>query len=153
MAHIYTADGASLATAMTEHLNSWEPKPATVLLEDLEDKAPSMMLQQLGAAEKVKTYINGDYIGVWPFAVYVRINAEDSASRVDATKCLQDLADWLQELGPQGDFLHLPAIDECRVATKIEMTMTPALAERGNDGIEDYQAVFNLEYKVKIRRK
>lgn len=147
MAHIYTGDGVVLSKVMRDLLNSWDKKIAPVLSEDLGTEAPSMMIQQLSAAEKVKTYINGDYIGVWSFAVYVRINAEDTAARQDAAAILQDLGGWLMETDERGNFLRLPAIDDRRRATKIEMTMTPAVAERPAEGIEDWQVIFALEYK------
>lgn len=151
MAQIFTNDGVYIAKAMKDHLNSWDRKPVAIKLEDLGKEVPSMMLQQLAASEKKKTYINGSYIGVWNFAVYVRINAEDTASRLDASGCLQALADWLQTRDAQGAFVNLPVIDDYRKATKIEMSSTPSIAARYDGGIEDYQAIFSLEYKVTRR--
>lgn len=147
MAKIYTADGVYIADVMLQHLNSWPKKPADVILEDIGKDAPSMMLQQLSAAEVRKTYVNGSYIGVWPFAVYIRINAEDTASRLDATGCLRELAKWLDEKDDRGTFIHLPIIDSEKTATRIQMTSSPSIVGRMEDGIEDYQALFELEYK------
>ena len=52
MAKIFTSDGVYIAKSVKDHLNTWEKKPADILLEDFEKEAPSMMLQQLAAAEK-----------------------------------------------------------------------------------------------------
>ena len=151
MANVVTSDGVYIAKAMKTLLNSWPDKPAPILLEDLGKEATSMMLQQLAAAEKRREYVNGSYVGVWNFAVYIRIEAEDTESRLDATGSLQALADWLQETDSQGCFAHLPVIDDRRVASKIEMTSSPSLVARMEDGTEDYQAVFSLEYKATRR--
>lgn len=152
MARNFISDGVYLAKVMRDHLNKWPNKPTTVLLEDLEKKYPSMMLQQLAAAEKKRTYVNGSYVAGWSFAVYVRINAEDTASRLDALACLDALYEWLKVRDSNGAYVNLPEIDINRVATGITMSTTPSIAARYDDGTEDYQAVFELEYKYSVRR-
>lgn len=149
MQRVFTNDGVLIAKVMRDHLNTWQKRPANFLLEDLGKEAPSLMLQQLSAAEKKKSYINGSYIGVWNFAVYFRVNALDTASRLDAVGCLEELANWLQEKNDKGAYAHLPQIDQFRTATKIETTSTPSIAARYEDGTEDYQALFTLEYQVR----
>lgn len=151
MPRIFTNDGVYIAKVMRDHLNTWQKKPVEFLFEDLGKSVPSMMIQQLAAAEKKHIYINGSYIGQWMFAVYIRIAGEDTASRFDAVGCLNELSKWLQEKDENGDFVNLPMIDDDRTATGIEMTTTPSLAARYEDGTEDYQAIYVLEYKV--RRK
>lgn len=149
MARIFTNDGVYIAKVMKDHLNTWHKKPAPVLLEDLGKDVPSMMLQQLASAEKKTSYIDGSYIGIWSFAIYIRINAEDTASRLDATGCLNELAEWLNEKDSNGTLVNLPYIDTRRTVNKIEMSTTPSIAARYEDGTEDYQAIFSLEYSVR----
>lgn len=151
MARIFTTDGVLIAKAMRDFLNSWPSKPMDIGLEDFKKEAPSMMLQQLAAAEKKKTYINGSYVGVWNFAVYVRINAVDTASRLDATGILQALADWMADQDEQGNFVNLPTLDGLKKPMRIDMTTTPSIAARYEDGTEDYQAIFVFEYKATRR--
>ena len=151
MPRVFPSDSILIAKTMRDHLNSWQRKPATFLLEDLGKNVPSLMIQQLAAAEQKKAYVNGSYIAVWNFAVYMRVSGEDTASRLDAIACLNDLADWLMETDADGNFVRLPFIDDNRRPTNIEMTSTPSIAARYDGGIEDYQAVFSLEYKA--RRK
>lgn len=146
---IYTNDGIYLAAVMRDHLNSWEDRPADFMLEDLGTKVPSLMLQQLASAEKKKAYVNGSYIGTWSFAVYIRVNGRDTNTRLDATATLIDLAKWLTFQSDSGAYVNLPFIDRQRRATKIEMITTPSIAARYDGGIEDYQAVFQLEYQVR----
>ena len=150
MARVFPSDSILIAKKMRDHLNSWDKKPAQFLLEDLGKNVPSLMVQQLAAKQK-KAYVNGSYLAEWGFAVYMRVNGVDTASRLDAIACLNDLADWLTETDEEGNFVRLPSIDVDRASTFIEMTTTPSIAARYENGIEDYQAVFTLEYKV--RRK
>lgn len=151
MSRSFTNDGVVIAKAVRDHLNSWDKLPVQIMLEDLGKDVPSMMLQQLSAAEKKKTYVNGSYIGVWNFAVYIRVAGTDTASRLDAVACLNELADWLTELNGEGCFAHLPALDDYKQPTSIQVTSTPSCVMRYDDGIEDYQVILSLEYKV--RRK
>lgn len=149
MARVFTSDGVLIAKVMRDHLNKWKKKPTTIKLEDLGKDVPSMMLQQLAAAEKKREYVNGSYIGVWNFALFMRVNGEDTASHLDAMACLNDAAAWLMQKDGDGSFSNLPVIDDSRTATQIVMTSTPSIAARYEDGTEDYQAILSLEYKVR----
>ena len=146
MSRLYTNDGVVIAKVMKDYLNTWPDKPVEIRLDDLGAKAPSMMLQQLSAAEKLKSYVNGSYIGLWNFAVYMRIYCNDTASRIDATACLTDLASWLTEMSSDGKLVRLPTIDELRTATNIALTATPSVAARYENGTEDYQMLMSLNY-------
>lgn len=152
MASEFTGDSVSLSRIMLDHLNGWESKPATFILDDYEKDPPSLMLQQLSAATVVKRYINGSYIGTWPFAVGIRVTGEDSASRISATDCLNELAAWLTEKDDNGNYIRLPVIDSKRAVTGIEMTTVPSIVSRYDGGVSDYQATFSLEYKYSERR-
>lgn len=153
MGKVYCNDGVILAKVVRDHINdNWTKKPATLILGDFAHKPPSLMLQELAHAEIIRPYIDGSYIGQWSFAVYMRINAEDSAARLSASAALNELADWFREKDASGAFVNLPIIDLNRRATKIEMSTTPALAAQFDGGVEDYQAVYQLEYKFSHRR-
>ena len=148
----FNSDGVLLSRVMRNHIDTWTDKPSKVFFEAFDKKTvPAIMLQQLSAAEVKKSYINGSYIGQWVFAIYARTNAEDTKSRFDAVECLQKLGDWLQAKNDNGTYAHLPEIDDKRSAIKIEMTSTPAIASRYEDGCEDYQAIFTLDYKATRR--
>lgn len=151
MARIFTADGVIIAKVMRDYLNTWPKKPCVITLETIDKDAPSMMLQQLASAEKVKQYVDGSYIGAWNFAVYVRVNGMDTASRLDAFAVLDELGAWLTERNSNGAFARLPSIDTNRIVTSIEVSNTPSIASRYEDGTEDYQIVFRLEYKFRRR--
>lgn len=152
MAKFYESDNTLIPRAIRDHLNSWPDKPVDISVEDAGKSLPAMMLQQLAAAERKKTYINGSYIGVVNFAVYVAIDAEDTASRLDAMAVLSDLGAWLCERDESGHNTHLPVLDDERKATSISITSTPSMSARLDNGVEEYQALFALEYKFSPRR-
>ena len=144
MARIYENETVYVAKVMKDYLNTWDKKPCEILLEDFSKNPPSMIMQQLSGSVKKKEYVNGSYMASFPFAVYVRVNAIDTASKLDATGVLNGLGRWLATN-------ELPDLDETMEARKIEMTALPSLALRHENGVEDYQALFELEYYV--RRK
>lgn len=153
MSRIYTNDGVSIAKSLKDHLNSWTGKPATIRFEDFGSEVPSMMLQQLSGAYKKRAYIDGSYLGSYPFSVYIRVDGIDTATRLDASSALQGLFDWLTERDEEGTYTNLPTLDEGKKATSIEMTSLPSLSARYEDGTEDYQAIFELEYKARRSTK
>lgn len=153
MAKVYNNDGVILAKVVRDHINEhWHSKPATVVIGDFAQEPPSLMLQELAHAEVTRPYIDGSYVGQWSFAIYVRVNAEDTAARLSASAALTELAEWFRMMDNRGAFVNLPVIDRNRTATKIEMSTTPALAAQYDGGVEDYQAVYQLEYKYSNRR-
>lgn len=148
MARIFTNDGTHITQALLEHLNEWDGKPCGIKLEELGEKPPAMSLQQLQRAEVVRKYIDGSYVGTFAFSVYIRVNANDTASRLDATGVLNGLADWLSERDDETrEYKRLPYLGTATKARSIEMTATPSIAVRYDNGYEDYQAIFELQYK------
>lgn len=147
-----TNDGVNLSKVMLDHLNSWAAKPAPFILDDFEKDPPSLMLQQLAAATVVRKYVNGSYIGNWTFSIEMRVSGEDTASRLSATTCLNDIEKWLTQKDQNGSYSNFPVIDSYRAVTSIEMTTAPAIAARYDGGVSDYQAIFSLEYKFSARR-
>ena len=144
---IYTTDGVYIAAALIDHLNSWADKPCEIKLEDFSKHPPSMMMQQLSGSYKLRSYVNGSYLGEYPFAVYIRIEGVDTESKYDATGCLLGLAKWFNEKNADGTRKNLPELTDGCKAIKIELESLPSLAARYNDGTEDYQALFKMQYK------
>lgn len=107
------------------------------------DKAPiafTMSMQQLAGTRILRRYIDGSFVGQWPFAVYVRMSASDTAKKFNAVSTLEDLNEWLSSE-------QLPDLGIGRTANKFEMTALPSIAATYDDGSVDYQAIFQLEYK------
>lgn len=125
------------------HINLWPDKPCRINLETLE-KAPakfSMSMQQLAGTVVVRQYIDGSFIGAWPFAIYIRFSGPDTGKRLNAVGLLNSFKDWLC------DESGLPKIGDNRTAISFEMTSLPSIAGQYEDGSVDYQAVFRLNYR------
>lgn len=110
-----------------------------------------MMLQQLAGSIIERKYVDGSYIGKFPFAVYVRTESKCTKDTITATGILMDLASWLTETDEEENFINLPVIDEKTQATEFEMASAPSIVAQYEDGAEDYQAVFTLKYYKKRR--
>lgn len=131
-----------IAKAVLDHLNTWDEKPCKFGMDALE-KSPlalSLSMQQLSGTVIQKRYIDGSFIGAWPFAVYVRIAARDTAIKLDAVKTLEQIDEWIQRAD------H-PNLGGRREVIRIAMASLPSVAARYEDGSIDYQAVFQLTYK------
>lgn len=135
-------DDTLIAKAMLNHLNQWPDRPCDIRLENMEKEpiAFSIAMQQLAGTRVLKSYINGSFIGQWPFAVYVRFGSVDTAKRFQAVSYLEMLGDWLCNS-------ELPDIGTTRTANEIEMTSLPSIAGTYESGAVDYQTVFLLTYK------
>jgi hypothetical protein len=146
---VYTTDGVIIAQSMYEFLNSWPDKPVIICLDTLDKTAMSMMFQPLTDAKKTRGYVNGSYLGAWSFAVYVRTTNADTKGRLDARKILHSIDEWFLAKNDDGQYINLPALTQGNTAEKIEMTSTPAIAARYDNGVDDYQAVYTLTFKHK----
>lgn len=133
-------DQTAIARSMLDYLNAWPNKPASFSLDGLAKAAPSSTVLQLASSGVLKRYVNGSYIGVWSFAVYLRLNKADTAEKLDALDLFDDLRAYFKE--------KLPALAEGATANKIEQLTTPYMSAADDDGTEDYQATYRLEYKA-----
>ncbi len=148
----FTNDGSYLVQALLEKINSWEEKPCEVKLDELGEKPPAMMLQPLSRARVVRQYVDGSYIGVLAFAVFIRVNSLDTRTRLNATGVLNNLGDWLEEKDENTrEYKNLPVFNHDTQARSIEMSATPSIATRYDNGYEDFQVIFEMQYYKKRR--
>lgn len=142
---VFTNDAVYIAQSMLEFFNTWEEKPSSFLLESLPKEGPALMVQQMAGAYKSRPFVDGSYIGAWPFAVYYRTPRaeQDTSERIKALEYLQGLFDWIKEQ----DLPKELKLQGGRVAQSIEMNSIPSKVAEYEDGSEDYQALFQLEYK------
>lgn len=146
MAQFYQSDNILIPKVMRDHINTWENLPVSIKLEDTGKTVPSMMIQQLAATTKKRKYVNGTYVGVFNFAVYIVIDGEDTASRIDALAVLNDLGEWLSKKDEDGQYVNLPDLGQGRRAMSITLSSAPSIAAKHETGEEEYQALFVLEY-------
>lgn len=133
------ADTVAVAKDMLQHLNKWSDKPCKFALEELSKKSPALMIQPLAGSGIERRYVDGSFIGLFTFAVYLRAEQTDTHKKLSAYDTLEKLAYWLEHS-------ELPELSGNKTAIKIEQSATPALA-MVDDDTEDYQAVFSLRYK------
>jgi len=146
MAQFYQSDNILIPKVMRDHINTWENLPVSIKLEDTGKTVPSMMIQQLAATTKKRKYVNGTYVGLFNFAVYIVIDGEDTASRIDALAVLNDLGEWLSKKDEDGQYVNLPDLGQGRRAMSITLSSAPSIAAKHETGEEEYQALFVLEY-------
>lgn len=146
MAQFYQSDNILIPKVMRDHINTWENLPVSIKLEDTGKTVPSMMIQQLAATTKKRKYVNGTYVGLFNFAVYIVIDGEDTASRIDALAVLNDLGEWLSKKDEDGQYANLPDLGQGRRAMSITLSSAPSIAAKHETGEEEYQALFVLEY-------
>lgn len=144
-----TNDNVIIEQSMLEFLNTWPEKPVEIKLDELDKRESSMMFQPLSGTKKSRAYVNGSYNGEFPFAVYVRASNLDTKHKLDARKILNSLDEWLSKKNDKKEFINLPKLSGGNTAIKIEMTSTPSIAARYDNGTDDYQAIFSLSYKHK----
>lgn len=132
----------TIVKSILDHINAWNEKPCAIRLEEMTKKPTtfSMVLQQLSGTVIERKYVDGSFIGAFPFAVYIRFPAADTAKHVQASGYFQQLEAYLRSTA-------LPDIGQNRTATTIDMTTLPSVAGIYEDGSADYQAVFRLQYK------
>ena len=135
--------------SMLEFLNAWPEKPMEIKLDELDKSESSMMFQPLSGTKKGRPYINGSYNGEFSFAIYVRAVNLDTKHKLDARKILNSLDEWFSAKNDKKEFINLPKLSGGNTAVKIEMTATPSIAARYDNGTDDYQAIFTLSYKHK----
>lgn len=135
------ADDISIARDMRAFLNSWSEKLVPYFtIEQLTTAPPSMMFQPLSGSKVLRKYVDGSFIGSWPFAICFRVNQTDTSVKLSAYDTLEKAANWLTSG-------VLPTLSGSKIPLKIEQTSTPSQIAVYDDGTEDYQVLLALEYK------
>lgn len=136
---------ATVVYAMWQWLNEWPDKPpgiAEISLDAMDKYPPAMLLQPLSGTVVERGYVNGSFIGSWPFSVVIKQNIGDDADRVDSFAALMGIYEWM--LGQQ-----LPVLQNNNTAHKVEMTALPMKSAVDDSGTEYYEATFALTYHHK----
>nr|DAR05082.1 MAG TPA: Minor capsid protein from bacteriophage [Caudoviricetes sp.] len=116
--------------------------PCKARLEELL-APPSLMLQQLAGTVKSEEDILGGYTAQFPFAIYYKVQAEDTNERIHATGTLNEIGRFFDAQTLQS---HFPDLGENRVVSRISIESFPNLIERNENGEETYQAIYQMEY-------
>lgn len=112
-----------------------------VALEQLPaEGVDAVMLSALTGEPYIRRYKTGGHLASLPFAVYLRVNGGDTASRIDAMRVLGDMAESIEDrstwpVAPSG-------YDSFSLALR---TMPAPIAT--DSGTQDYQVTFELTYR------
>jgi hypothetical protein len=125
---------------LLDHLNAWPDKPCEILYDKFEKDPPTMRMQQLTGTVVERKYVNGSFIGLYPFALALRIGGQDTEERLNASDTLNSLMGWLDA--------NPPDLGESRTFYKFEAT-TPSQNAVYEDGSEDYGVTVTMRYYEK----
>lgn len=131
----------TMAEAVWRLVNGWPGAPGVFGLDGME-KGPGRMVQQLSGTMVERSFVDGGFIGNWPFAVVVRVDGTDTRARLEAVGMLGALARWLAGV-------EMVELGEGREWMGATMTGLPAQVAAYADGMEDYQAGFLVRYRGK----
>lgn len=132
---------SSIAKKLHTWLNSWADAPTSIAFDDFSKDPPCMTFQPMSGTLVERKYIDGSFIGVYPFAVSMRISGDDTAERIDAHATLSALGEWAKDSEP-------PELGEGRTVTEFDPS-TPAKTSVYDNGAEDYQIIITMKYRQK----
>lgn len=139
------APDATVVYAVWRWLNEWPDLPpgiGEINLDAMEKHPPAMLLQPLSATVIETQFINGSFVGRWPFAVVIKQTMGDDMDRIDSFAALVGIDAWMRAQPP-------PVLGNGNTAYKIEMTTLPMKSGVDNDGAEYYEASYALTYHHK----
>lgn len=130
-----------------DHINAWEGAPCLFLPESREGglpgtpagkSLPAGSVTALSGPVKVRSYVDGSFIGEIPFAVYLRT----TSSPGDGLEALEWFAALTRYLGN-----FAPSPDTYRVYSCCRPTALPARSSVEKDGTEEYRGSFTVRYR------
>lgn len=136
---------ARVARALLQWLNAFGPVPKRVERIEAEFLSGRTCMGLFSAAAPFKTreFISGAYEAQYQFALQYRTAPASSEQRLRAMESLNTLAEWAE----QGEVL--PELGGGMRAVSVERSAPAVLAERYDDGSEDYQILMVMTYEVR----
>ena len=148
------AEEISVIRTICDHISSWEGAPCLFLPESREGGLPGMpasgkalpagTVMALSGSVRVRSYVDGSFIGEIPFAVFLRV-PHTPADGVEALEWFAALTRYLETFAP---FPDTDRVYEC-----CRLTALPARSSVETDGSEEYRASFTVRYRQKASRQ
>lgn len=139
------AEQSIISKALVNLINSYGELPEEVYAswQYISDNDRLAVCSMQGAV-KTEEYLcmpgEESFDGQFPFFILYRVIPDDISDRINGQDFLDTLAEWLEKA-------ELPKLTGGRTITEIKRTSTSFLAERMENGMEDYQCNFNLIYE------
>ena len=136
---------AQTARALLEWFNECERLPERVECIEAEYLSGGTCMGLFAAAAPYKTqeFISGAYEAQYQFALQYRTAPATSEQRLCAMETLNELAEWAEQRET------LPELGRGMRTVGVERTSPAVLAERYDDGSEDYQILMVMTYEVR----
>lgn len=144
------AETYSVIRKICDHINSWTDAPCLFLPESgegglhgmpISGKAlPAGTVTALSGPVRVRSYVDGSFIGEIPFAVFLRTE-HTPAHGLEALEQLAALTRYLEDFAPSPD---TGRVYEC-----CTLTALPARSAVETDGTEEYRASYTVRYRQK----
>lgn len=136
------AEDSKITRTLLAWLNTFPDKPVTMIkYEQLEDKTVAMALSTIQSTYIVRSYITGGHLAEYQFKIIYRVRPGSSIdARLTADELLDRFGDWLAE--------NRPDFGEDIIITKLAPTTRSSLFAAYDNGDEDHQILFLLQYEV-----
>lgn len=121
------------------------PNIPSIQLDELREEAGSMGMLSEGTSIISKNVIGG-YTADFNFSIYYRVSAKDTKSKFEATRILNYIADYLQQMSEEKKLPYLNDLDE---AQYFEMTANPQLMQNEENANNVYLCSFIMRYTHK----
>ena len=140
-------DEGCVIRKICDHIQAWEGAPCRFLPESREGglpgipagkNLPSGAVMALSGPVRVRSYVDGSFIGEIPFAVYLR-TVHSPGDGLESLEWFEKLTRYL------GTFAPSPDAD--RVYGLCEPTALPAKSSVEPDGTEEYRASYTVRYR------
>ncbi|MBQ8640647.1 MAG: hypothetical protein IJ480_00385 [Clostridia bacterium] len=137
-----------------DHINGWEGAPCLFLPESREGGLPGMpvsgkklpagAVMALSGPAKVRSYVDGSFIGEVPFAVFLRTGGHSPGEGLETLEWYEKLTRYLETFAPSPD---ADRVYGCCIPSAL-----PAVSSVEADGTEEYRASFTVRYRQKGNR-
>lgn len=110
---------------------------------------PNLCFKQLTGGYKTKQTITGNYTAELPFLIRYRNQAIDTASVIELSQPLYDIANVFNEEAQKNYASLNNLFPEGYSVESLQMTGTPSLDAGIQNGVASFTATYKLIYKVK----
>ena len=117
---------------------------AIVMVDHLDARPIQYSVIPLPGEQIVENYINGSSLRQFPFAFQTAKSTADDLERIESIGFLENLMDWFEERTEDKD---LPALENGKTSTSIEIASWGYLYEQGESDVGIYQIIGRLVYK------
>lgn len=148
--NIGAVEQKSIARALIDWFNtSCTELPTGLIMEFqcLSDSSSISLFPNKGAIV-AEQYVDGGYMGYYPFSIYYRTLPDSTDTRLVSNDIVDSIGVWVADI--EENEIELPFVSDKIQITEIKQITNSSLAHRYEDGTEDYMATFDLYYESEV---